>query len=390
MISKTIMRRTMAFALLLIAAGCAPKKAAPAPSLKESLDGKFLIGVAINEKQIRHQDPKADSLIYLHFNAIEPENCMKSEVIHPAKDTYDFELSDKYVDYGTKNGIAVFGHCLIWHSQLAPWFPVDETGKDVSPEELKARMKEHIYTVMGRYKGRIKGWDVVNEAVMDDGSYRESPFYRILGEEYIPLAFQYAHEADPDAELYYNDYGMHHRGRVDRVIQIVKDLKERGLRIDAVGFQGHIGMDYPDIATFEKSIEDVSALGVDICITEWDMSILPTITSSADLAEMSRMGKEGDKDAAKKAKALLDPYPDGIPQDVRDQWNNRCIDFWKMYLRHSDRIRRINIWGLTDADSWKRGWPVQTRLDEPVLFDTGYNEKPATKWIIENAKTFTK
>jgi len=371
--------------LLLAATACSPKQASVA-TLKDALDGKFLIGVAINENQIRHQDAKADSVIALHFNALEPENCMKSEVIHPEKDRYDWELADKYVQYGVDNGMAVIGHCLIWHSQLAPWFPVDENGNDVSPEELKARMKDHIFTIMQRYKGKIKGWDVVNEAILDDGSWRESPFYRILGEEYIPLAFQYAHEADPDAELYYNDYGMHHRGKVETVIKLVNTLKERGLRIDAVGFQGHLGMDYPDWKQYEQNMLDVAATGVKLCFTEWDMSALPTITKSADLGEMSITEAVKNPEIAAKMQPMLDPYPDGMPQEVKDAWNKRAEEFFGILLKHSDIISRFNAWGLRDCDSWKNGWPVETRKEYILLFDNDYKQKPVVDWIIQNAK----
>jgi len=380
------MRKTTIIILACLASVACKEKQTAVPSLKDALQDKFLIGLAVNESQIRHQDAKADSVIALHFNALEPENCMKSEVIHPEKDRYDWELADKYVQYGEDNGMAVIGHCLIWHSQLAPWFPVDENGNDVSPEELKARMKDHIYTVMQRYKGRIKGWDVVNEAVMDDGSWRESPFYRILGEEYIPLAFQYAHEADPDAELYYNDYGMHHRGRVETVIKLVNTLKERGLRIDAVGFQGHLGMDYPDWKEYEKNMVDVAATGVKLCFTEWDMSALPTITKSADLGEMSITEAVKNPEYAEKLKPMLDPYPDGMPQEVKDAWNKRAEEFFGILLKHSDIISRFNAWGLRDCDSWKNGWPVETRKEYILLFDNEYKQKPVVDWLINNAK----
>lgn len=371
--------------LTALLAACAPKQDS-AESLKSALKGKFLIGVAISESQIRHEVPKADSLITLHFNAIEPENCMKSEEIHPEKGVYNWELADKYVDYGTSQGLAVYGHCLIWHSQLAPWFCVDENGNDVSPEELKARMKDHIQTIVGRYKGRIKGWDVVNEAILDDGSWRESPFYRILGEDYIPLAFRYANEADPDAELYYNDYGMHHRARVETVIRLVKKLKESGIRIDAVGFQGHFGMDYPDMEEFEKSLVDVAATGADICITEWDMSILPTINRSADLGDMSIAQAAAIPEFAEKLKAQLNPYPDGVPQERFDEWTDRAARFWDIFITHSDVIRRVNVWGLTDADSWKNGWPVASRVDYPLLFDRNYKQKAIVDRIISSAR----
>jgi len=378
------MKRLILIITSAAAVCCAPKAE---PGLKDAFQDKFLVGVALNEGQIRHLDAKADSVIALHFNAIEPENCLKSESVHPEKDRYEWELADKYVDYGTQAGLEVYGHVLIWHSQLSPWFCVDEEGNDVSPEELKARMKDHITTVMTRYKGRIKGWDVVNEAIEDDGSWRQSPFYRILGEEFIPLAFQYAHEADPDCELYYNDYGQHHAGRHARVMELVKMLKDRGLRIDAVGFQGHCGMDYPPVDTLERYMQEVASLGVGICVTEWDQQIMPTLTMSADIADMygssSFTELSANPDFAQRMKALLDPYPDGIPASVREQWNDKAEEFWDMLARNSDIIRRVNVWGLIDTQSWKYGWPVPTRKDEPLLFDGQYRAKPVVDRLID-------
>ena len=151
-------------------------------------------------------------------------------------------------------------------------------GAPVSADVLKERMRDHITTIMTRYKGRIKGWDVVNEAIVEDGSYRSSPFYEILGEEFIPLAFQYAHEADPDAELYINDYAMNVPAKRDAYVRLVNDMKSKGLRVDAIGMQGHMGMDYPDFAEFEKSIEAYASTGCKVMITEWDMSALPTVS----------------------------------------------------------------------------------------------------------------
>ena len=186
----------------LAVAACAPKSPL---GLKDVLGDKFLVGTALNEQQIRHQDPKADSIVALHFNAIVPENCMKHAELHPKEDEYNFELADKFVEYGEAAGLTMTGHCLVWHSQTGRWMFFDDKGELASPELLKQRMKDHITTVMTRYKGKLKGWDVVNEAIMEDGSYRKSLYYQILGEEFIPWAFQCAHEADPDAELYYND-----------------------------------------------------------------------------------------------------------------------------------------------------------------------------------------
>ena len=294
------------------------KPVAADPTLKDILGNKFLVGVAINSEQTVGRDTSGVDVVRRHFNSIVAENCMKSEVIHPEEDRYDFSLADEFVKFGEDNGMFIIGHCLVWHSQLSPWFCVDADGKNVSPEVLKERLRIHIHTIVGRYKGRIKGWDVVNEAIEGDGSYRRSKFYEILGEEYIPLAFQYAHEADPEAELYYNDYGMHEPGRRDAVVRMVNSLKEKGLRVDAIGMQGHMGLDYPSIGEYETSLLAFASTGAKVMITEWDMSALPTVNRGANIA---------DKVAFEKA---LNPYPEALPDSVSNLWNARMKSFMEL------------------------------------------------------------
>ena len=364
--------RLLLISLLLLSA-CAPK----APVLKDSFKGKFILGAAVNESQILGNDVRGDSVLLRHFGAIEPENCLKSAEIMPVYGSYEWDLADRYVEFGEKNSLDVYGHCLIWHSQCTPDFCLDEAGEPVSPEVLKQRMRDHIFTVVGRYKGRIKGWDVVNEAFLDDGTPRPSLFYRILGEEFIPWAFQCASEADPGCELYYNDYSMHESAKLEAVIKMVKSLQERGIRIDAVGFQGHIGMDYPDLAMYESHIRRIKdETGLDVCITELDMSILPTLTRSADLGEMSFTEAMQDPEIRARWESRINPYRDGVPQEVQDKWNERFGEFLAMFLRNSDVIRRVNVWGVCDSDSWKNGWPVPERQDSPLWIDRNYNLKP--------------
>lgn len=209
------------------------------PGLKDVFGEKFSIAVAVNDDQARGIDSVGAAIIRKNFNCIVAENVMKSDQIHPERDHYDWDGADAFVKFGEDNGMEIIGHTLVWHCQLAPWFPCDERGNQVTADTLKQRMRDHIHAVMGRYKGRIKGWDVVNEALVDGGHYVESPFYTILGKEYIPFAFQCAMEADPDAELYINDYGLQEQAKRDTLIAIVEDLKARGLRIDGIGMQGH-------------------------------------------------------------------------------------------------------------------------------------------------------
>ena len=368
----------IASALLIAAfvAACGNQKATVVeePSLKDAVGDKFLMGVALNVNQSSGVDTSSIKLVKQHFNSIVAENCMKCEVIHPEEDRYDFTLADQFVSFGEKNGMAVIGQCLIWHSQLAPWFCVDEKGNNVTPEVLKQRMKDHITTIVTRYKGRIKGWDVVNEAILEDGSYRKSKFYEILGEEFIPLAFQYAHEADPDAELYYNDYAMNMPGKREGVVKLVSSLKEKGIRIDAVGMQGHMGMDYPDINEFEQSIVAFAGTGVKVMVTEWDMSALPTVKQSANISDTVAYQK------------MLNPYPETLPDSVSKAWNNRMKQFFGLFEKHADVISRVTAWGVSDSDSWKNDFPVKGRHDYPLLFDRNYQPKPFVKEIMAESQ----
>lgn len=345
------------------------------PALKDVFGDKFLIGVAVNVRQSSEVDTASVKIIKKHFNSIVAEDCMKSANIHPEEDRYNFEQADQFVKFGQENNMAIIGHCLIWHSQLAPWFCVDQKGNNVSAEVLKQRMKDHITTIVTRYKGKIKGWDVVNEAIEEDGSYRKTKFYEILGEEYIPLAFQYAHEADPDAELYYNDYGMNVPERRDAVVKLVNSLKAKGLRIDAVGMQGHMGMDYPTIEDFEASMLAFAGTGVKVMITEWDMSALPTVKRSANISDTVTFRK------------AMNPYPEALPDSVSAVWNARMKAFFNLFLKHADIVERVTAWGVSDGDSWKNNFPVRGRKEYPLLFDRNYEMKPFLKELINENKT---
>lgn len=227
------------------------------PTLRDAYRDYWDMGVSVNQWQVKadaqsmvarqnfatttpNDQTKDWDIIVRHFNYVVAENCMKCEVIHPKEGVYDFTLADQFVDKARAAGLKVLGHCLIWHSQCAPWFHYDEQGKLVSPEVLKKRMREHIYTIVNHFKGRVQAWDVVNEAFEDDGTFRKSLFYQILGEDYIPLAFQYAHEADPNAELYYNDYSMNKASKVEGVARFFAPLIRQGLPVTAIGMQGHM------------------------------------------------------------------------------------------------------------------------------------------------------
>jgi endo-1,4-beta-xylanase len=362
------MKKNIIVLLSLLLAGCT----ATAPSLKEALKGKFLVGTALTLDQIYGRDTASVKIIKQHFNAIVAENCMKSMFLEPREGEFDFADADRFVEFGEANNMFITGHVLIWHSQAPDWFFVDSEGNDVSKEVLIERMKNYISTVVGRYKGRIKGWDVVNEAIMDDGSWRQSKFYTIIGEEFIPLAFEFAHAADPDAELYYNDYAESIEGKRDAIVALVKDLKNRGLRIDAVGMQGHSGMDYPDMDRYKAAIDAYAATGVKVAITEFDMSALPrpNFASSANIADTAAYRRE------------MNPYPTGLPDSLSMAWNGRMREFFQLFIDNADKIERVTFWGVSDNNSWKNNFPMRGRTDYPLLFDRQYQPKPVVGEII--------
>lgn len=345
------------------------------PTLRETVGKHFLIGTALNGRQISGADTEACQIASSHFNSIVAEGCMKIGAIHPEENRYDFTASDQFVAFGERNSQAVIGHTLVWHLALPSWFCVDKDGNDVSAEVLKQRMKNHIITVVSRYKGRIKGWDVVNEAFEDDGTYRDSPFYRILGEEYIPLAFQYAHEADPDVELYYNDFNLYLPAKRAAIIRLVQDMQSRGIRIDAVGMQGHLWQNGPSTEAVEKAIVDLAKANVKVMVTELDLTALPA--PKKDLGGEAWANFNYEKES--------DPYRNGLPTDVEKRWTERMLSFFKLFLKYKDVITRVTLWGVSDGDSWRNGWPIKGRIDYPLLFNRNHQPKPVVELIMQEA-----
>lgn len=344
-------------------------------SLKAALDGKFYMGVAMNEAQIVGMDTVSLRVIEKHFNSAVAENDMKSGPIHPEEGKYEFEVPDKFIEYTQEHDMYTVGHCLVWHSQAPRWFFTDEQGHEVSREVLIERIRSHIETVVGRYKGKVDAWDVVNEAFNDDGSWRETKFYEIIGEDYFKLAFKIAHEADPEAELLYNDYSMFNKGRREAVIRVVKEMQAEGVPIHGIGMQAHYGMGFPTIEAFEESIVAFSETGLPVHITEFDIDVLP-----------SRRSIQGAEISEKEAyEEMLNPYKNGLPDSVSIALNERWMDFFDVLLKHHDKIKRVTMWGLADHQSWKNGWPVRGRTNYPLLFDRNYAPKPVVEEIIKKA-----
>lgn len=367
---KSVISFLALFLMIILSVNCGNGNDKPA--LKDAFKDHFLIGTAVNDYQSSGKDEKSIELIKKHFNSITPENMLKWERVHPKPGVYNFDPVDKMMAFGEENNMFIIGHCLVWHSQTPKWVFEDENGNPATREQLLERLKDHIFTVVGKYKGRIKGWDVVNEAVMENGELRNSPWLRIIGEDFIEKAFMWAHEADPDAELYYNDFNMWHSGKVERVVNLVKEFKEKGIRIDGIGLQGHWGLDYPPMDELDEAMSAYAKTGLQLLVTELDMDILPQPSqeTGADISRNFELRKE------------LNPYPDALPDSMITVQTNRFVEYFSMFNKYKDNINRVTLWGAYDTQSWRNHWPVRGRTAYPLLFDKNFQPKPAVEAII--------
>lgn len=371
------MRRPETLGLGLVGAVLGAVAALPAdsPALKDLMPRGMLLGVAVTQAQVEGKDEAAAALVSRHFDSITPENLLKWESVHPEPDRYNFAPADAYVAFGEKRKMTVIGHTLVWHNQTPAWV---FAGKDAAPldrETALARMRGHIQAVVGRYKGRIKGWDVVNEAISDDpdGSLRKSKWREAIGDDFIAKAFEFAHEADPEAELYYNDYSLTNAAKRATAVRIVKDLKARGLRVDGIGEQGHWLLGQPSLADIEATITDIAAAGLKVHITELDMDVLPR--------DPGMYGADLEKRAKFKAETNL--YAAGLPADKQAELARRYADVFALFLKHRDAIARVTFWGVDDGHSWLDGFPVPGRTNHPLLFDREGRPKPAFTAVVE-------
>jgi endo-1,4-beta-xylanase len=348
-------------------------------SLKDTFKGSFYVGAAINRAQIYGEDTRGVNIIQAHFDSITPENVLKWGLVHPKPDVYDFAASDKYVEFGEKNHMFIIGHTLIWHNQTPKWVFEDNKGNPVTRKVLLRRMRDHIHKVVGRYKGRIKGWDVVNEAVDEDGTMRQSPWMKIIGDDYIEKAFKFAHEADKKAELYYNDFSLENEPKRKGAIALIRKLKAEGVPVKAIGLQGHDRLEWPTIEQQDATITAFEQLGVKVNITELDVTVLPSATRQ-NTAEVT---------ATAESNPALNPYTDGLPHSVQQALAKRYADLFAVFLKHRAAIERVTFWGVTDGDSWRNDWPAHGRTDYPLLFDRNGAAKPAFDAVIRTAKTET-
>jgi len=336
------------------------------PGLKDAYKDYFTIGVAVNQNNV--SDAAQIEIIKKQYNSITAENDMKPGEIHPKEGVWNFEKADKIANFCRENGIKMRGHCLCWHSQFADWMFTDKKGKPVKKEVFYERLRDHIHTVVNRYKDVVYAWDVVNEAMADDGRpfefvdgkmvkaspYRQSRHFKLCGDEFIAKAFEFAREADPTGTLIYNDYSCVDNGKRERIYEMVKKMKEAGVPIDGIGMQGHYNIYFPDEEQLEKAIERFSEIVNIIHITELDLRC--NMESGGQL-----MFARGE------AKA----QPAYIATLQEDQYNR----IFRIFRKHKDVIKNVTFWNLSDKDSWLG------LGNHPLPFDENFKAKRSLQVI---------
>jgi endo-1,4-beta-xylanase len=346
-------------------------------TLKDAYKDDFVIGAALSLDQISGKEPEAMAVVAKHFSSITPENILKWEEVHPKPGQYNFEAADQYVAFGQKHGMHIIGHALVWFHQTPAWVFEDDSGKPIGREALLERMREHIFTVVGRYRGRIHGWDVVNEAIARDGAWRKSKWYEILGEDHVTKAFEFARQADPHAELYYNEYDLEILPKRQGVVGLIKGLKAKGIQVDGIGIQGHWFLDQPRLEEIEQQFLVLGDLAPRLMITELDIGVLPACRFDTQIVDISTFDVETQK--------KINGYGGGLPAFAEQAQAKRCAELFEVFLKHRKKLGRVTFWGVHDGQSWRNYWPITGRTEYPLLFDRQCKPKAAVEAIIKAA-----
>jgi endo-1,4-beta-xylanase len=345
------------------------------PALKDLYAGKFHMGAAVGSNVALQPNHPLRPLVERHFNSLVSTNLMKWGPYNPQPGEYNDAEAGAFFGYGKAHGMYMVGHTLFWHSQTPKWVFEDTEGQPLAREALLKRMRERVQRVAKLYGASTDAWDVVNEAIVEDGSVRKSSFSRILGDDWVIEAFKIAHEELPkEIALLYNDYNMETPGRLASVVQLVHDLRALGLRIDAVGSQAHWRLETPTIDQIEASIVALRDAGVKVHFTELDIEMLPRNVGGAEISMREQRT------------AVNDPYTAGLPADLQEKLARRYADIFALFLKHADVVERVTFWGVADGDSWLNNWPVRGRTNHPLLFDRQLQPKPAFHAVVEAAK----
>ena len=375
----------LSIALLFCEVGCVQPKLLsaqkkPHSTLKDAYKNAFIMGMAINDAIVSGTDKASQDIVIQHFNSITLENSMKAALINPQPGVFNFAPADAFVAFGEAHKMFIIGHTLVWHNQVPSWFFTNAAGKPNTKEEQIERLRSHIKTIAGRYAGRVHAWDVVNEVIDNDGSYRPTLWVNAFGngDTLVKYAFKFASEFAPGTELYYNDFNAWRPAKRDGIVRMVKMLQREGIRIDGVGIQGHWGLNYPKTSYIEEAIDAYAACGVKVMITELDVDVLP-LTKEGQIIGQGMSDKQFQLE---EFKTFLDPYPAGLPDSVQQLLTNRYAELFRIFFARKDKIKRVTCWGVHDGMSWKNDYPIPGRINYPLLWNRQREPKPALNAVL--------
>ncbi|HPH89367.1 MAG TPA: endo-1,4-beta-xylanase [Ferruginibacter sp.] len=382
---KRLISMYLSIALLFCAVGCVQPKLLsaqnkPHSTLKDAYKNAFIMGMAINDAIVSGTDKASQDIVIQHFNSITLENSMKAALINPQPGVFNFAPADAFVAFGEAHKMFIIGHTLVWHNQVPSWFFTNAAGKPNTKEEQIERLRSHIKTIAGRYAGRVHAWDVVNEVIDNDGSYRPTLWVNAFGngDTLVKYAFKFASEFAPGTELYYNDFNAWRPAKRDGIVRMVKMLQREGIRIDGVGIQGHWGLNYPKTSYIEEAIDAYAACGVKVMITELDVDVLP-LTKEGQIIGQGMSDKQFQLE---EFKTFLDPYPAGLPDSVQQLLTNRYAELFRIFFARKDKIKRVTCWGVHDGMSWKNDYPIPGRINYPLLWNRQREPKPALNAVL--------
>ncbi|MBC2607158.1 endo-1,4-beta-xylanase [Pelagicoccus albus] len=366
------MKSSFSIAMAVCSAVCVVAAPHASETLRSAYHDAFHIGFAVNGEMVSGLDEESLKIVLTHASAVTPENVMKAGPLRPEPGVFDYGPADDFVDLAEGNDLFVVGHTLVWHNQTPAWFFLNEKGEPNSFEEQKQRLEEHIKAVAGRYAGRVDAWDVVNEVIADDGSYRPTTWVKGIGsgDELVKLSFAAAAKYAPDTELYYNDFNAWRPSKRDGIVKMIKMLQAEGIRIDGVGIQAHWGLNFPKTEYIQLAIDAYAALGVKVMITELDVDVLP-LTREGQIIGTGMLHPQFQLEEWKE---YLDPYTEALPLEVETALADRYEELFKLFYKNRDKIDRVTLWGVHDGMSWKNGYPIEARTNYPLLFDR--NKKP--------------
>lgn len=348
--------------------------------LKDVYKDAFLMGVAVSDPIVSGADKASQNIVISQFNSITLENSMKAALINPQPNVFNFGPADAFVAFGQQHKMFIIGHTLVWHNQVPAWFFTNANGKPNSKEEQLERLRNHIKTVAGRYAGKVNAWDVVNEVIDNDGSYRPTLWVNAFGngDTLVKYAFKFASEFAPGTELYYNDFNAWRPSKRDGIVRMIKMLQKEGIRIDGVGMQGHWGLNYPKTEYIEAAIDAYAACGIKVMITELDVDVLP-FTKEGQIIGQGMADKQFQLE---EFKTFLDPYRNGLPDSVQILLTKRYEELFRIFYKRRDKIARVTLWGVHDGMNWKNDYPIPNRTNYPLLWDRKKQPKPALAAVL--------